>query len=218
VTAKECADTFLSGWVARFGVPRFITTYRGVQFTSATWAVMCSTLGAQHITTTAYHPQSNGLVERLHRQLKEALRSRNCGGKWLDHLSWVLLGVRATPKDLAGVSAAEAVYGAPLTLPGQLVRPPEPSERPLIPGTTPPPGEQAAPVVGSHVFVRRPGKSPTGPLFDGPFVVKEVKEKVLLVDFGTSQDWVSLERVKNYCGTDTPVPAVKKRHGRPRKK
>jgi hypothetical protein len=179
---------------------------------------MCSTLGVQHITTTAYHPQSNGLVERLHRQLKEALRSRECGGKWLEHLSWVLLGVRATPKDLAGVSTAEAVYGSPLTLPGQLVRPPEPPERLLIPGTTPPPGEQAAPVVGSHVFVRRPGKSLTGPLFDGPFIVKEVKEKVLLVDFGTSQDWVSLERVKNYCGTDIPAPAVKKRRGRPRKK
>jgi hypothetical protein len=129
----------------------------------------------------------------------------------------VLLGVRATPKDLAGVSAAEAVYGAPLMLPGQLVRPPEPPERPLIPGTTPPPEEWAAPMVGSHVFVRRPGKSLTGPLFDGPFVVKEVKEKVLLVDFGTSQDWISLDRVKNYCGTNTPVPAVKNRRGRPRK-
>jgi transposase InsO family protein len=29
--------------------------------------------------TTAYHPPSNGLVERFHRRLKEALRARLAG-------------------------------------------------------------------------------------------------------------------------------------------
>jgi hypothetical protein len=32
--------------------------------------ILCRKLGIQHKTTTAYHPQSNGLVKRAHRQLK----------------------------------------------------------------------------------------------------------------------------------------------------
>ena len=63
---------------------------------------MCSTLGIHHAVTTPNHPQSNGLVERFHRQLKEGLRSRAAGVAWLEHLPWVLLGIRAAPNDPAG--------------------------------------------------------------------------------------------------------------------
>ena len=55
---------------------------------------MCKVLGMQHITTTAYHPQSNGMVERFHCQFKDALRARCEGRDWLDHLPWALLGLR----------------------------------------------------------------------------------------------------------------------------
>ncbi len=61
----------------------------------------------------AYHPQSNDLVERAHRQLKEALKSRLAGTALPDHLPWVLLGLRAVPKDDSNISSAELVYGAP---------------------------------------------------------------------------------------------------------
>jgi hypothetical protein len=45
---------------ARFGIPAIITSDRGSQFTSSIWAATCQQLGVKHITTTAYHPQSNG--------------------------------------------------------------------------------------------------------------------------------------------------------------
>ena len=108
ITAHQVADAFVSAWVARFGVPAVVTTDRGPQFSSAVWSCLCRTLGMQHIQTTAYHPQSNGLVERFHRQLKEALKARNCGAAWEEHLPWVLLGIRAAPKDEAGISAFSA--------------------------------------------------------------------------------------------------------------
>ena len=39
---------------------------------------------------------------------------------WLEHLPWVLLGLRAAPKYETGVSSAEATYGHSLMLPSQL--------------------------------------------------------------------------------------------------
>jgi hypothetical protein len=76
ITPADCARALFAGWVSRFGVPATITSDRGAQFTSALWAGLCSLLNIQHSSTTAYHPQSNGLVERFHRRLKDALRSR----------------------------------------------------------------------------------------------------------------------------------------------
>jgi len=81
ISAQEVADTFVSEWVARYGVPETITTDRGTQFTGSTWKCLCRQLGVQHIATTAYHPQANGLVERFHRALKEAMKARS--GGWL---------------------------------------------------------------------------------------------------------------------------------------
>ena len=73
-------------------------------------------LGTQFHHMTAYHVQSNRLVERFHHHLKSALRARLTGPSWMQELPWVLLGIRTAPKDL-GHSLAEFVYGAPLTVP-----------------------------------------------------------------------------------------------------
>jgi hypothetical protein len=78
---------------------------------------------------TAYHHQSNGMVERAHRHLKNALKARLAGSAWPLHLPWVLLDLRAAPKEDSSLSSAELVFGAPLSLPGGLLevgeRPPE---------------------------------------------------------------------------------------------
>jgi hypothetical protein len=67
-SAEKLVEAFLATWVARFGVPATITSDRGPQFMSATWRDWCVQLGIQHSPTTAFHPQSNGVVERLHRR------------------------------------------------------------------------------------------------------------------------------------------------------
>ncbi len=76
--------------------------------------------------TTAYHPQANGMIERAHRQIKDALRVRLAGPSWPEHVPWVLLGLRAAPKEDSAVSSAELVFGSPLILPGEFVDVPEP--------------------------------------------------------------------------------------------
>jgi transposase InsO family protein len=60
--------------VRRFSVLAVITSDCGAQFTSSLWAALYNLLNIQHTQTTPYHPQSNGLVERFQRRLKDVLR------------------------------------------------------------------------------------------------------------------------------------------------
>jgi transposase InsO family protein len=73
-TAVTCARAMIRSWISRFGIPDDITSDRGPQFTSDLWQELSNVLGIASSTTTAYHPQANGMVERLHRQLKAALK------------------------------------------------------------------------------------------------------------------------------------------------
>ena len=71
----------------------------------------------QHIPSTAYHPKGNGLVERLHRCLKDALWPCCSRLDWPNHLPWVLLVLRTAPQEDDAFFPAQTVYSVPLTLP-----------------------------------------------------------------------------------------------------
>ena len=81
---------------------------------------MRKTLAIKNINTTAYHPQSNGLVERFHRTLKASLMATGEPAGWMGRLPHVLLGIRTAQRADAGFSPAECVYGTNLVLPGQV--------------------------------------------------------------------------------------------------
>ena len=85
----------MSGWIGRFGVPSMLSTDRGRQFESNLWDELMRLLGSKRIHTTAYHPSSNGLVERFHRQLKASLKAHADPSRWVEHLPMALLGIRS---------------------------------------------------------------------------------------------------------------------------
>jgi transposase InsO family protein len=111
--------------VSHFGVPADITSDCGTQFTSSLWAALCSLISIQHSQTTAYHPQSNGMVERFHHCLQDALRARCAAANWVDHFPWFLLGFRAAAIEYDGTTPAQAVFGSRLILPGKFLDSPE---------------------------------------------------------------------------------------------
>ncbi|XP_023320310.1 uncharacterized protein LOC111695285 [Eurytemora carolleeae] len=79
------------GWISRFGVPAVITSDRGAQFTSSLWSAICSLLKIKHKTTTAFHPQSNGMVERFHRC------TRSSNQLFYENLKKSMSGFQPTP-------------------------------------------------------------------------------------------------------------------------
>ena len=118
IRAETVADAF-SGWIARFWTPATIITDRGAHFEAKLWDGLCNQSGIVRNRTTSYHPQSNGMVERFHRQLKEAIMAHESPNPWTKTLHAVLLGARSAVKELLGRSAAEIVYGTTLRLPGE---------------------------------------------------------------------------------------------------
>ena len=121
ITADTVAKAFVTHWISRYGVPATVTTDRGAQFESALWHSLMNILGSVRIRTTAYHPSSNGMVERFHRRLKEALKATGCQTLWIEKLPLILLGIRTTIKEDIGYSSAEMMFGTALSIPGDLI-------------------------------------------------------------------------------------------------
>jgi transposase InsO family protein len=229
MTADSCVAAFVGTWVSRFGVPATLTSDQGRQFTSAVWSQLSQHLGIKHVTTTAYHPQSNGMVERAHRQLKDALRARLAGNAWPDHLPYVLLGLRAAPKEDSGVSSAELVYGTALSLPAQFVgaqeTPPEVAAERVRTAVAPPTRPSYAAVAASppaslltaeYVYVRRGGVlPPLSPAYSGPFRVVSRCPKFFSVQIGTRVEVITVDRLKPHVGAAPVQPAAPPLRGRP---
>lgn len=119
ITTESVAQAFISSWIARFGVSSTIIMDRSRRFESNLWKALTELLGVKRARTTAYHPQSNGMVERFHRQLKAALKAHPNPSAWVDFLPLILLGIRTTLKEDTHSTVAEMVYGTTLRLPGE---------------------------------------------------------------------------------------------------
>jgi hypothetical protein len=72
------------------------------------------------------------MVDRAHRQLKDALRANAAGHDWPSHLPGVLLGLLAAPKEDTNTSLAELCLGFALTLPGEFIAGPEPPPQEFV--------------------------------------------------------------------------------------
>ncbi|GFW93367.1 integrase catalytic domain-containing protein [Trichonephila clavipes] len=166
------------------------------------------------LKTTAYHPISNGLVERFHRHLKASFKAHG-SSRWTDVLPIVLLGIRLAVKEDLKASCAELVYGTTLRLPSDMLNvsiiPPCDEEfitslrnimRHLNPVATSTHGHSAHfvhPALSSctHVFLRIDKVSPplTQP-YTGPHEVIARTDKTLQIIINSKPSWVSIDRVK----------------------
>lgn len=213
-TTDRVAYHFLHSWVARFGPPAVIITDQGPQFESRAWQEFLQFLGSRRHRTTAYHPQSNGMVERFHRRLKEALRAQSTPADWVAALPLVLLNLRATDKEELQHSPAELVYGEDIRLPGQFI--PNPQSQPALSflaalqramqsiRPTPPRAPSHRPVYiprglreAKEIFLRKDHTTP--PLqrpYDGPFPVIRSNEKLVTVEKSGRPYTTSWDRVK----------------------
>ena len=96
----------------RWGFPEKLTSDNGPQFTSATFAKWLRDKGIAHARATPYHPQANGIVERLHRTLNSVIaKTVACKGDWAAVLPMVLFFLRCTPTRSTRISPFLLTHG-----------------------------------------------------------------------------------------------------------
>ena len=129
ITSEIVIRTFEKEWISRFGVPEIAITDQGLQFQSDKFKEFCKNMGIESHRTTAYHPQSNGKVERWHRAMKNSIRaySDNASRTWAEDLPKILLSLRNCTRREDKPSAAQLTFGQTTRLPGDFT-----IEKPII--------------------------------------------------------------------------------------
>ena len=120
ITSFTIAKEVMNQWIYKLGICRQLLSDRGSQFTSDVMNTLSHFLGFKKLFTTSYHPECDGMIERLHRWLKERLKltaiSQNHNfikheGNWDDFIPVIEFHYNNTPNRMTGRAPYELVFG-----------------------------------------------------------------------------------------------------------
>ena len=96
-------------------------------FISKTIRVLCKKFLIKHKFSSPYHPQTNGMVERLNRTLCESLAKVKGTDDWDLHIPAVLLAYRTKRHSTTGYTPFQLIYGRQAILLIEALIPVEPT-------------------------------------------------------------------------------------------
>ena len=111
--------------IGRHGCPRDVISDNGTAFTSKRFDHFCRQWRIRHVLTTPYHPQANGLVERLNKTLKSVLSAYvNPAHKdWDDKVPLAAFAINSARQSTTRYTPFELLYGRSPALPIEYVFP-----------------------------------------------------------------------------------------------
>ena len=119
IDAHVIAKLFVHEIIGRHGAPRTLLSDRGHNFLSKPLKEICRLVNNEKVFTTSYHPQTDGLVERLNGTLLHSLSKYVSSDEkhWDEHLPSVLSAYRVSPSEATGDSPFFLLYGREPRLP-----------------------------------------------------------------------------------------------------
>lgn len=107
-----------------FGLPRTIQSDQGTNFMSRVFKQALDQLHIQHCTSSCYHPESQGALERFHQTLKSMLRAfcLEFQKDWDEGVPMVMFAVREVVQESLGFRPAELVFGHTVRGPLKLIK------------------------------------------------------------------------------------------------
>jgi transposase InsO family protein len=119
--------------ICRHGIPLEITSDRGTEFVNELVRTLCQQYKIRHIITTAYHPQGNGLTERVNQTVKNTLAKsvQSQGGDWDLYLPSALFAIRTMKQETTKFTPFELTYGRKAKQPADQIIEETLSKKPL---------------------------------------------------------------------------------------
>ena len=126
--AETIAEAFERGWITQMGAPREVHSDQGSNFGSKLFKEVCKLYNGVKTRTTAYHPQSDGMVERFNQTMAAMLHAL-CGEEpytWDLQLMYVCQAYNGTKHASTGIEPNRLIYTYPVYFPWDAVVPKPP--------------------------------------------------------------------------------------------
>ena len=106
------------------GLPKSIQSDQGSNFTSGLFQQVVHQLGIEQHTSTAYHPESQGALERFHQTLKSMIRAYciEFQRDWDEGIHFLMFAARESTQETLGFSPFELVFGHTVRGPLKLLK------------------------------------------------------------------------------------------------
>ena len=218
-SAKSVQEAFLHHYIGHYGVPLTVICDNGREFTAGLFRDFCECLGIKQKFVTAYHPQANGAIERVHRCIRTAFRVLPDPSQWFSELPLLILTLNSVTCDINKYSAFQQTFDQPAHIPKTVVFPAETAMESLMSWVN---TEAFYEIMGHHhrearplpnnkpfrergldsctrVWVRNNAPDHSlSPLYKGPYDVVARKEKHFTLNYGGYLDNVSIDRLKTF--------------------
>jgi hypothetical protein len=112
-TGAKLAELYMFRTVCLHGVPKKIVSDRGTQFKSSFWEKIHESMDTKLNFSSAYHPQTDGQIERTNQILEDMLRAcaLKHGGSWDKSLSYAEFSYNNSYQASLKMAPFEALYG-----------------------------------------------------------------------------------------------------------
>ena len=118
--SKEIAFKLWRHWLSVFGMPESIMSDHASNFQSNLFKELCELCQIKQISSSPFHHESNGQVERLIKTIKpmiSALCNERNSNQWDTMLPSIELCVRASKQKSTGTSPFQTLFGRSMNLP-----------------------------------------------------------------------------------------------------
>lgn len=117
----------LTKFFVQFGIPKTFLTDQGADFMSELMKNLSNLFKTKHLSTTPYHPQTNGALERYHLTLKDYLKHyiKPNQTDWDEYIQFAIFSYNTSVQKSTSYTPHELFFGRKPYLPSSITKEPE---------------------------------------------------------------------------------------------
>lgn len=119
--AKTVAKALVEKIILKYGAFKRLKSDMGSEFLNETMKEVCKLLKIEHITSTPYHHETLGSIERNHRVLNEYLLSFTTDFNWDEWIPYFVFSYNTTPHTDTHYTPYELIFGKLASMPTEIL-------------------------------------------------------------------------------------------------